>query len=108
VEKGEVEETGEVGEDDSVIGVVKGVSTWRGDEVEEMELVIIGETGEDNLAKGEKNLFIEHHMSYISFKSQQLVILQCDRLGIELCHCLPIIDKNYGLSLVSCPFNYTS
>ena len=31
-------------------------------EVEEMELVI-GETGEDNLAKGEKNLFIEHHMS---------------------------------------------
>jgi hypothetical protein len=62
VEKGEVEETGEVGEDDSVVGVVKGVSTWRGDEVEEMELVI-GETGEDNLAKGEKNLFIEHHMS---------------------------------------------
>lgn len=29
---------------------------------EEMELVI-GEKGEENLAKGEKNLFIEHHMS---------------------------------------------
>lgn len=62
MENGEVEETGEVGEDDSAVVVVKGVSTWRGDEVEEMELVI-GESGEDNLAKGEKNLFIEHHMS---------------------------------------------
>lgn len=51
-----------MGEDDSVVGVVTGVSTWRGDEVEEMELVI-GETGEENLAKGGKNLFIELHMS---------------------------------------------
>lgn len=55
-----------------------GVSTWRGDEVEEMELVI-GETGEDNLAKGGKNWFIEHHMSTdvhpFGWKMQTLVSL---------------------------------